>query len=111
VTYKRALELAEQQLSVNPGDAEAMSFVAYFYSRLGNREKALKLDGLARDKAPDAMYVYYNSALVHAEFGETDDALDALERTVALDYQKDLLSLDPAFESLRGEERFKRLVQ
>ena len=111
VTYKRALNLAEQQLGVNPSDAEAMSFIAYYWARLGNREKALQLDVLAREKAPDAMYVYYNSALVHAEFGETDNALNALERTVALDYQTDLLSLDPAFESLREEERFKRLVQ
>jgi len=111
VTYKRALALAEQQLNVNPSDAEAISFVAYFNSRLGNREKALELDALAREKAPDAMYVYYNSALVHAEFGETEDALDALERIVELDYQTELLTLDPAFEGLREEERFKRLVQ
>jgi len=111
VTYRRALTLAEQQLGVNPGDAEAMSFIAYFSARLGNREKALQLDVLAREKAPDAMYVYYNSALVHAEFGATDDALNALERMVELDYQKSLLSLDPAFESLRKEDRFKRLIQ
>ena len=111
VTYRRALNLAEQQLGVNPGDAEAMSFIAYYSARLGNREESMRLDALAREKAPDAMYVYYNSALVHAEFGETDDALDALERAVALDYQTGLLSLDPAFERLREEDRFKRLVQ
>jgi TolB-like protein/Tfp pilus assembly protein PilF len=110
VTYKRALALAEQQLSVNPADGEILSFIAYYHSRLGNREQALELDAAARHKAPDAMYVYYNSALVHAEFGENELALDALERAVALDYHKDLLSLDPAFERLREEDRFKRLV-
>ena len=66
VTYKRALELAERQLSVNPNDAEAMSSVAYYNSRLGNRNRAMELDALAREKAPGAMYVYYNSALIHA---------------------------------------------
>jgi hypothetical protein len=57
------------------------------------------------------MYVHYNSALIHAQFGDTDKALDALERAVALDYQRELLELDPAFANLRGEERFKQLVK
>jgi tetratricopeptide (TPR) repeat protein len=111
VTYKRALALAEQQLSVNPDDGEAMSFVAYSNARLGNRDKALEYDALAREKAPDVMYVYYNSALVHAQFGQTEEALDALERAVALDYQVDLLPLDPAFEDLREEPRFRQLIR
>jgi TolB-like protein/tetratricopeptide (TPR) repeat protein len=111
VTYKRALELAERQLGVNPNDAEAMSFIAYYNSRLGNRDEALELDALAREKAPDAMYVYYNSALIHAKIGDPGTALSALERAVELDYQRDLLPLDPAFEGLRDEERFKRLIE
>ena len=111
VTYKRALALVEQQLEVNPQDAEAMSFAAYFNARLGNRDTALEYDERSREKAPDNMYVYYNSALVHAQFDQTDSALDALERAVALDYQEDLLPLDPAFENLREEERLKQLVE
>jgi tetratricopeptide (TPR) repeat protein len=110
VTYKRALALVEQQLEVNPDDAEALSMAAHCNARLGNRDKALELDARAREKASDNMYVYYNSALVHAQFGMTDEALEALERAVALDYQVDLLPLDPAFVDLRAEERFKRLV-
>jgi TolB-like protein/tetratricopeptide (TPR) repeat protein len=111
VTYKRALALLEQQLSVNPGDAEAMSMAAHCNARLGNRDKALEYNARARGKASDNMYVYYNSALVHAQFGQTDEALEALERAVALDYQVDLLPLDPAFEGLRDEPRFKQLVE
>lgn len=111
VTYKRARELAEGALEVNPNDAEALSSVAYYEARLGNRDRAFEMDALAREKAPNTMYVYYNSALVHAQFSATAGALDALERAVELDYQQDLLPLDPAFESLRDEERFKQLVQ
>ena len=111
VTYKRALALVEQQLSVNPDDVEALSMAAHCSARLGNRDKALEYDARARETGSDNMYVYYNSALVHAQFGMTDQALDALERAVALDYQVDLLPLDPAFADLRAEERFKRLVE
>lgn len=111
VTYKRALALLEEQLSVNPGDAEAISMAAHCNARLGNREKALEYIARALEKASDNMYVYYNSALVHAQFGQTAEALDALERAVALEYQVDLLPLDPAFEDLREEPRFKELLK
>ena len=110
VTYKRALALVEQQLEVNPDDAEALSMAAHCNARLGNRDKALEYDMRAREKASDNMYVYYNSALVHAQFGQTNEALEALERAVALDYQVDLLPLDPAFVDLREEPRFKQLI-
>ena len=111
VTYKRALQLAEAALEVNPNDAEAMSFVAYYQARLGNNNVALEMDAAARDKAPSKMYVYYNSALVHAILGDAERAMDAMERAVELDYQTELLRLDPAFAELQDEERFKQLIQ
>jgi TolB-like protein/tetratricopeptide (TPR) repeat protein len=111
VTYKRAISLAEATLEINPNDFETLSFMAYYNARMGERETALDLNGTAQESAPDTMYVHYNSALIHAQFGDTDKALDALERAVALDYQRELLELDPAFANLRGEERFKQLVK
>jgi TolB-like protein/tetratricopeptide (TPR) repeat protein len=111
VTYKRTLELAERQLEVNENDGVAMSFIAHSHSRLGDRDKAMEMAALARENAPNDMYVYYYSALIYAQFSETSAALDALERAVELDYQRDLLELDPAFEGLRDEERFKQLVK
>ena len=111
VTYKRALQLAEAALAVNPNDAEAISFVAYYEARLGNSSVALEMDAAAREKAPDKMYVYYNSALIHAILGDNDQALDMMERAVELDYQPELLRLDPTFADLQDDERFRQLVQ
>jgi hypothetical protein len=56
------------------------------------------------------MYMHYNSALIHAQFGDTDAAIAALKRAVELNYQRELLSVDPAFEEFRSDERFRRLV-
>ena len=55
------------------------------------------------------MYVHYNAALIHMQLGDIDEVLSSLERAVELQYQPELLSLDPAFDKLRDEERFKRL--
>ncbi len=110
VAYKRAIELGEQVLAINDSNTDVLSDVAYYYSRLSNREKAKELDAKARARAPDDMYVYYNSALIHAGFGETEHALAALERAVELEYQRELLLLDPVIADLRQEERFKQLI-
>jgi tetratricopeptide (TPR) repeat protein len=110
VSYKRAIELAEQLLSINENDTDALSDIAYYYSRIEQREKAVEYDTRARDQAPNNMYVHYNSALINAGFGETDKALTALERAIELEYQRDLLPHDPVLASLREEERFVRLL-
>lgn len=111
VTYKRAIALAEAKLEVNPSDIETLSYVAYYNSRIGERDAALDKDAVAREKGPDMMYVHYNSALIHAQFGDAGRALDALERAVALGYQRELLELEPAFANLADDERFRRLVK
>lgn len=110
VSYKRAIELAEQLLTINANDTDVLSDVGYYYSRVNQREKAAENDARALSQSPDDMYVHYNSALIHAGFGETDDALTALERAVELEYQRELLPHDPVLASLREEERFIRLV-
>jgi tetratricopeptide (TPR) repeat protein len=110
VAYKRAIELAEQVLSINENDTDALSDSAYYYSRIDQREKAVDIDARARQQAPNDMYVHYNSALINAGIGETENALAALERAIELDYQKDLLQHDPVLANLREEERFVRLL-
>jgi tetratricopeptide (TPR) repeat protein len=110
VAYKRAIELAEQLLSINANDTDALSDSAYYYSRIEQREKAIENDARARELEPNNMYVHYNGALINAGIGETDKALTALERAIELDYQKDLLPHDPVLASLREEERFVRLL-
>ena len=110
VAYKRAIELAEQLLSINVNDADALSDSAYYYSRVEQREKAIENDTRARELAPNNMYVHYNSALINAGIGKADNALTALERAIELDYQIDLLPHDPVLASLREEERFIRLL-
>ena len=110
VAYKRAIVLGEQLLAINVNNADALSLIAYYYSRIGDQEQATKMAAKARSQAPDDMYVYYYSALIHAGSGKTDEALTALERAVELEYQRALLPVDPIIAGLREEERFKRLV-
>ena len=110
VAYGRAIEICEQELAINPNDTGTMSNLAYYYSRVGQIDKSRALNRGALAAAPGNMYVHYYSALIHAHLGETADALLALERAVELEYQADLLLIDPGLSGLVDEERFKTLI-
>ena len=110
VAYKRAIDLGEARLEVNPDDLMVISDVALYYSRIGNVDKARELHEKANSQGPDITYVHYNSALIHMQFGEADEALAALERAVELNYERQLLRADPAFAALQDEARFTQLV-
>ena len=110
VAYQRAIELGESQLRVNDDAVQVISDIALFYARIGDTGKARELDAKANSQGPGMMYVHYNSALIHAQLGDVDEAFAALERAVELNYERELLRVDPAFEGLKDDERFKRLV-
>lgn len=110
VAYRRAIDFAEERLHVNSADVDTLSNTAYFYARLGRKDEAEKLQAEAVSADPDNMYINYNGALIHAHFGDKDEALSALTRAIELDYQAELLPVDPGLESLRDEDEFKRLV-
>ncbi|GMR17082.1 MAG: hypothetical protein BMS9Abin32_138 [Gammaproteobacteria bacterium] len=110
VAYSRAIKFGEDRLAVNAEDVDTISDIAYYYSRVGKERQSRKLDAKAASAAPGNIYVQYNSALIHAYLGDTEQALQALERAVALGYQTDLLSIDPGLRPLRSEARFQRLV-
>ena len=110
VAYLRAIDISEQELAINPNDTGTMSDLAYYYSRVGQIDKSRALNEKALAAAPGSMYVHYYSALIHAHLGENDEALLALERAVDLEYQTDLLLIDPGLRGLVDEEKFKTLV-
>ncbi|MBT8090332.1 MAG: tetratricopeptide repeat protein [Gammaproteobacteria bacterium] len=110
VIYKQAIEFAEDRTSINPSDMDTVAMLAHFYARTGWADKARELSEAAQVGAPDDMYVQYYNALVYAHLGDTDKALDRLKRAIELDYQKELLKLDPGLGSLWEDDRFKRLV-
>ena len=110
VIYKQAIEFAEERINVNPSDMGTIAMLAHFYARTGQEDKARELSTSAQAGAPDDMYVQYYNALVYAHLGDTDMALNRLKRAIELDYQKELLELDPGLGSLWDNDRFKQLV-
>jgi adenylate cyclase len=108
--YARAVEVAKQQLSVNPGDVRALYLGAGSLARIGRRKtalawtaRALELDG--RDSA-----VLYNVGCLYAILGRTADTLRCLRSVVRSGWRKEWIKHDPDWAALRGLRVFAALI-
>lgn len=110
VIYRQAIEFAEERVRVNPSDMETIAILGHFYARIGEDDLARERSETALASAPDDMYVQYYVALTFAHLGDIDKALARIERAIELDYQRELLELDPGFNSLSEERKFKELI-
>jgi TolB-like protein/DNA-binding winged helix-turn-helix (wHTH) protein/Tfp pilus assembly protein PilF len=108
--YKKAIELAEDVLSVNPSDPDATAQLAHYYANIDEPERARPLVARALKLAPQSMYVCYDAAVTNVSLGEADKALTAIEQAVELGYPVELLSVDAGLAPLMETDRFKTLL-
>ncbi len=101
--FETALELSRE--------ATSLAFLGHVYGRLGRRDEAKALlheleQLVARGQAPPSAF-----AVIHAGLGDTDAAVEWLEKAYQLrDDKVFLLAAYPPFEPLRSHPRFAALV-
>lgn len=108
--YARAVEVAKQQLSVNPGDVRALYLGAGCLARIGRRKIALAWAARALELDGGDSAVLYNVACLYAILGRTADALRCLKRVVRSGWRKEWIKHDPDLAGLRGLREFAALV-
>jgi len=107
-----AVECIEKHLELNPDEARAYSLGASLLIRLGQNERSKLWTQQAMTLAPVDPIVLYNAACNWALLGETDHALDGLERAIEAGVAVgDWIKHDPDFASLRGHPRFQAIVK
>jgi tetratricopeptide (TPR) repeat protein len=108
--YRRGIELGEKLRAVNPRDIELLSNLAHCYARVGDDETAMRYISQVLRSVPDDTYAHYYASLVHLEAGRTDQAVKAIEKSVALNYPTGQLRADPQFRKLYSEPAFAELI-
>ena len=104
--YDEAVSEIERAIALSGRSIFILDDLGYIYARAGKREDARKvledLDKLANDEYVPS----YGRAVICAALGNKEDAMNWLEK--AYDERNFLvyLKVDPAFDTLRKEERF-----
>jgi tetratricopeptide (TPR) repeat protein len=106
-----AVEWIEKHLELNPDEARPYSLGASVLIRLGKTERSKQWTWQAITLAPNDPLVLYNAACNWALLGESDRALDGLERALEAGVAvSDWIKHDPDFETLRSHPRFQAIV-
>jgi tetratricopeptide (TPR) repeat protein len=108
--HRRAVEVAKQQLAVNPVDVRALYLGAGCLARMGRRKTALAWAARALDLDGKDSAVQYNVGCLYAILGRTDDALRCLKRVVRSGWRKEWIRHDPDWSALRGLREFVALI-
>ncbi len=108
----------EKLVRAEPGNARPLSALALIDAELGEKERAISEGRTASDILPPAkdaisgVLLVTNLARIYALTGEKDLALRQLEIVSKLPFGPSYgqLRLDPEWDSLRGDSRFKKIV-
>jgi non-specific serine/threonine protein kinase len=109
---KAALRVIEQYIEIHPNDSRALYLGAGCCLSISDRERALLWANRALAIDPEEPAVLYNVACTYTHLGETDRALDLLEKAVHNGFgHREWIEHDPDFLALRDHARFQALVQ
>jgi adenylate cyclase len=110
--HQLAVEFIEKHLELDPDEPRAYSLGASVLIRLGQSERSKQWTQQAMALAPNDPLILYNAACNFALFGETDHALDGLERAIEAGVAVgDWIKHDPDFENLHSHPRFQAIVK
>ncbi|HJS07757.1 MAG TPA: tetratricopeptide repeat protein, partial [Pirellulales bacterium] len=100
-TYRRALELADGELAINPNHAINHAVAAYYASRLDDRNRARRGVAMALSAAEDDFYVQYYVALAELGLGDLASSLAHAKRARDLGYPEILMQAAPELGEIR----------
>ena len=108
--YRKAIELAQARLEVNPKDSFILAFTADYYAMLDQEQKAREQLTRALEIAPKDAEVLFRAAILQNHFGQADKTIDFLNKSVAAGYSKTVIRDTPDFDHLKNDPRFRALL-
>ena len=110
--YAQALRSFQKAHELSGGNTEALSMSGYASALAGDESTGRKMLEALRSRAPNRYTPPYNIAVILNGLGETEDALEWLERAVAeRDVHVVFLKRDTKWEAYRQKPRFKRILK
>jgi eukaryotic-like serine/threonine-protein kinase len=105
--YRRAAELAERHLSINPRDAEALVALSDCRAMLGETKRAHELVQKALALAPENVEVMQTAGEVYEALGDRTQALRWINGALEKGYPVERVERVPALAELRADARYQ----
>jgi serine/threonine protein kinase len=104
--YEKALQVATDELSVNPNSTEALSGIALYDAHLGRTKDAAMSISKALRLSPKDSDVLFTSALVYEIIGDRRRALEAVDQALKFGYSVEEIEHEPELRALRSDPRY-----
>ncbi len=108
--FRKALELAQVSLKVNPRNASLLGDMAGFYSMLHQKPQALSLLNRALALEPSSNTILFDAALVYNQFGQTPLVLRYLRKAIQAGLPLDMVRNSPDLDALHSNPVYKEMV-
>lgn len=109
-SYRKAAELASEELKVNSRDVDVLSDLAQYYSMLGDREQALQYLRQALQYGHSEKELLASAAQVYNQLGETGLALEWMTKAIQAGYSARKFQDLVAFRNLVDNPRYQEIV-
>jgi serine/threonine protein kinase/tetratricopeptide (TPR) repeat protein len=107
--YAKAIELAKEELAINPGNAPVHIMLARYYAMLNNRADALFNLHIALQRHPMEPEYQCIAAVVYNQFGERAEAMRYLQNAIAFGYSITEIEAERELDNLREDPSFRAL--
>ena len=108
-TYRRAIELAEDQKRVNPNDPELLINLAGYHVMTGSENEARGYISRALALAPDNSDVMFRAGSAFERMNERDKALHWLSKAIENGFPKSEIMRQPELHDLVANSRFEEM--
>ncbi|HMF28318.1 MAG TPA: tetratricopeptide repeat protein, partial [Candidatus Cybelea sp.] len=108
--YEKAIQLAQDDLKVNPRNANAVALIALCEAKIGRREAAARHAAEAAVLAPGDRDVRIFLAKVYNAIGDRKAGLTALQTAVMLGFEPTAARGDDELAALRDDARFETAI-
>jgi eukaryotic-like serine/threonine-protein kinase len=103
--YLRALDLIDEQLKVNPRDADLHLLAAQYSAMLGRKQDSLQFLDFSLHTGINDPETLYFAAIVHNQLGDAGRALEYLHKALRQGYSQSEIERTPELSSLLPELR------
>ncbi len=109
--YRQGINIAEEELRVNPNNSYSYGVLAICRAMLGEKKLALDALGSGLRLSPADPFLLFQAALVYNQFGQSNEAIAWLKKAQAAGYSQARIRDYPNFDSLWTNPRSQELLR